>query len=53
MPEAGAPVGDRNAWAESLRTEILLLEEDPLRLPWQDGLPEFVTAVVMLSCKVV
>jgi hypothetical protein len=27
-------------WAESLRTEILLLESDPLRLPWQDGVPE-------------
>jgi hypothetical protein len=30
----------RDRWAESLRTEILLLESDPLRLPWQDGVPE-------------
>lgn len=26
-------------WVESLRTEILLLESEPARLPWQDGLP--------------
>ncbi len=26
-------------WTESLRTEILLMESDSLRLPWQDGLP--------------
>ena len=26
-------------WSESLRTEILLMESDGLRLPWQDGLP--------------
>ncbi len=26
-------------WVESLRTEILLMESDDLRLPYQDGLP--------------
>ena len=42
LANARTPVND--AWAESLRTEILLLEEDPLRLPWQDGLPEHTAA---------
>ncbi len=32
--------GGDGAWAESLRTEIMLMESDPTRLPWQDGLPE-------------
>jgi hypothetical protein len=33
--------GDLEApWIESLRTEVLLVESDPQRIPWQDGLPE-------------
>ena len=28
------------AWAESLRTEVMLMDSDPTRFPWQDGLPE-------------
>jgi len=27
-------------WEESLRTEVMLMEADPERLPWQDGLPQ-------------
>jgi hypothetical protein len=30
---------DDPEWAESLRTELLLLESNVERLPWQDGLP--------------
>jgi hypothetical protein len=36
LPEEAAADGN---WAESLRTEILLMERDPMRVPWQDGLP--------------
>lgn len=40
----GAESPEDVEWAESLRTEILLLEADGLRLPWQDGLPPATSA---------
>jgi hypothetical protein len=33
---------DLESWISALETEIASMESDPLRLPWEDGLPEVI-----------
>jgi len=41
---AAGPAGGDPSWAARLRGEIERMEQDPRRLPWQDGLPEATAA---------
>jgi hypothetical protein len=40
---AEKPPADLESWIGALENEIAAMESDPLRLPWQDGLPQVIS----------
>jgi len=42
--ESSPTAADLDEWRQSLSDEIAAVEADPLRIPWEDGLPEVIAA---------